>query len=45
MDTGAVGITMGRNIWGHPNVTGMTAAHAAIIHDDESVEKAYRYIQ
>ena len=45
MDTGAVGITMGRNIWGHPNVTGMTAALAGIIHDDESVETAYRHIQ
>ena len=45
MDTGAVGITMGRNIWGHPNVTGMTAALAGIIHNEESVETAYRHIQ
>jgi DhnA family fructose-bisphosphate aldolase class Ia len=44
IDTGAVGITMGRNVWGHPNITGMTAALAAIIQDDESVETAYRYI-
>ncbi|MGA1599524.1 MAG: class I fructose-bisphosphate aldolase [bacterium] len=45
MDAGAVGITMGRNVWGHPNITGMTAALAAIVHDDASVETAYRQIQ
>jgi DhnA family fructose-bisphosphate aldolase class Ia len=44
MDSGAVGIAMGRNIWGHANVAGMTAALAAIIHDDASVETAYRHI-
>lgn len=45
MDTGAAGITMGRNVWGHANVEGMTAALAAIIHDDASVETAYRLVQ
>jgi DhnA family fructose-bisphosphate aldolase class Ia len=44
MDIGAAGITMGRNIWGHPSIGGMTAALAAIIHDDASVESAYRLI-
>ncbi|MEM7118922.1 MAG: hypothetical protein AAF614_41275 [Chloroflexota bacterium] len=44
MDCGAVGITMGRNIWGHDNVAGMTAALAAIIHDDASVETASKLI-
>ena len=44
MDSGAVGITMGRNIWGHDNVAGMTAALAAIIHDDASVEVASKFI-
>ena len=44
MDSGAVGITMGRNIWGHDNVSGMTAALAAIIHDDASVETASKLI-
>lgn len=45
MDIGAAGITMGRNIWGHTNSAGMTAALAAIIHDDACVEHAYRLIQ
>jgi DhnA family fructose-bisphosphate aldolase class Ia len=45
MDSGAAGITMGRNIWGHTNIAGMTAALAAIIHDDASVESASRLIQ
>jgi DhnA family fructose-bisphosphate aldolase class Ia len=44
MDAGAVGIAMGRNIWGHDNVVGMTAALAAIIHDDASVETACKLI-
>jgi len=44
MDSGAVGITMGRNIWGHDNVAGMTAALASIIHDDASVESAAKLI-
>ena len=45
IDAGAVGITMGRNIWGHPNVVGMSAALTKIIHDDASAETAYRLIQ
>ena len=45
IDAGAVGITMGRNIWGHPNVVGMSAALTNIIHDDASAETAYRLIQ
>lgn len=44
MDAGAVGITMGRNIWGHGNVAGMTRALAAIIHDDASVDDAYSHL-
>lgn len=44
MDAGAVGITMGRNIWGHDNVAGMTAALAAIIHDDASVDAAQKLV-
>ena len=45
MDAGAVGITMGRNIWGHDNVTAMTRALAAIIHDDASVDAAHRHLE
>ena len=44
MDVGAVGITMGRNIWGHKNIGGMTAALEAIIHNDSSVETAYKLL-
>ena len=45
MDVGAAGITMGRNIWGHSNIEGITSALAEIIHNDASVESAYRLIQ
>ena len=45
MDVGAVGITMGRNVWGHANTEGMTAALAAIIHEDASVDTAYRLVK
>ncbi|MEC7220270.1 MAG: fructose-bisphosphate aldolase, partial [SAR324 cluster bacterium] len=45
MDVGAVGITMGRNVWGHTNIEGMTAALAAIIHEDASVDTAYRLVK
>jgi len=41
MDAGAIGITMGRNIWGHDNVPGMIAALTAIVHNDASVDDAY----
>ena len=44
MDVGAVGITMGRNIWGNKNIGGMTAALEAIIHNDSSVETAYKLL-
>ncbi len=45
LDVGAAGIMMGRNIWGHDNVAGMTAALAAIIHDDASVDAAHKLIK
>jgi DhnA family fructose-bisphosphate aldolase class Ia len=44
LDAGAVGITMGRNIWGHENISGMTAALSTIIHDDASVETAKKLL-
>jgi DhnA family fructose-bisphosphate aldolase class Ia len=40
LDAGAAGITMGRNIFESEDPEAMTAALAAIIHDDASVEKA-----
>ena len=45
MDVGAAGITIGRNIWGHSNVAGITSALAEIIHNDASVENAYKLIK
>ena len=44
MDVGAIGITMGRNIWGHKNIRGMTKALEAIIHNDASVETSHNFI-
>ena len=41
MDVGAVGITMGRNIWRHSNIEGITYALAKIIHNEARVEGAY----
>ena len=40
LDAGAAGVTMGRNIWESEDPTAMTAAIAALIHDDASVDKA-----
>jgi DhnA family fructose-bisphosphate aldolase class Ia len=45
MDAGATGITMGGNIWRHANIGGITTALSEIIHNDTSVESAYRLIQ
>ena len=40
LDAGAAGVTMGRNIWESDDPTAMTAALAALIHEDASVEMA-----
>lgn len=45
IDAGAAGIMMGRNIWDHENVAGMTAALAAIVHDDAAADTAMRLIR
>tara|TARA_B100000945_G_scaffold316084_1_gene316336 strand:- start:70 stop:855 length:786 start_codon:yes stop_codon:yes gene_type:complete len=45
IDVGALGITMGRNIWGHNNIEGMTSALSSIIHDDSSVETAQKFLK
>ncbi len=42
LDAGAAGIAMGRNIWGHENPVGYTAAIAKLIHEDCSVEAALK---
>lgn len=42
LDAGAVGITIGRNIWEHEHPGRMVAALAAIVHADATVEAAMR---
>ncbi len=45
MDAGAIGITIGRNIWEHERPGHMVAALAAIIHEDASVDVAMRQLE
>lgn len=40
LKAGAVGVAMGRNIWGHKDPERMTAALAALIHEDKTVDEA-----
>lgn len=42
MEVGGAGVAMGRNIWGHENPVGYTAAIAKLIHEDCSVETAMK---
>jgi DhnA family fructose-bisphosphate aldolase class Ia len=45
LDAGAVGITIGRNIWGHERPGHMVGAMAALIHEDASVDVAMRQLE
>jgi DhnA family fructose-bisphosphate aldolase class Ia len=45
MDAGGRGVAMGRNIWGHRNPQKMTAAVAAIVHEDAAVEQALAMLE
>ena len=40
IEYGAAGIAMGRNLWGHPAPDRITAALAAVIHENASVNEA-----
>ena len=40
MQAGASGVAVGRNIWGHASPARMTAAIAAIVHGNASVDEA-----
>jgi DhnA family fructose-bisphosphate aldolase class Ia len=42
IDGGGAGITMGRNVWKVPNVTGMVRAIAKIIHENATVDDAIK---
>lgn len=45
MDAGAIGTTIGRNIWEHESPSRVVAALAAIVHEDASVEVAARQLE
>ena len=45
MDAGAIGTTIGRNIWEHESPAKMVAALAAIVHEDATVDQAMRHLQ
>lgn len=40
IDNGAAGVAMGRNLWGHSSPDRITAALAAIIHENATVDEA-----
>jgi DhnA family fructose-bisphosphate aldolase class Ia len=40
MDSGALGVAFGRNVWGHENPAGIIKAIKAIIHENKSVKEA-----
>ena len=44
MQAGASGVAVGRNIWRYPEPDKMTAAIAAIIHEDATVDTALEYL-
>jgi fructose-bisphosphate aldolase/2-amino-3,7-dideoxy-D-threo-hept-6-ulosonate synthase len=44
IDSGAAGVTIGRNVWQHKNPAGMAAAIKGIIHRDLTVEEALKLI-
>jgi DhnA family fructose-bisphosphate aldolase class Ia len=45
MDAGAIGTTIGRNIWEHESPARVVAALAAIVHEDTSVDAAMRQLE
>ncbi|MBU0495336.1 MAG: aldolase [Chloroflexi bacterium] len=44
IQAGASGVAVGRNIWRHPEPAKITAAIAAIIHQDATVDAALKYL-
>jgi len=45
MSAGAIGVSIGRNIFQHSNPTAMTRALARIVHEDATVEQAMRELK
>jgi DhnA family fructose-bisphosphate aldolase class Ia len=44
MEAGATGVTIGRNVWGHPDPAGMTRAIRKIVMQNASVEEALKEV-
>ena len=40
LEAGAIGVAFGRNVFQHPNPTGMIKALRQVIHEDASIEGA-----
>lgn len=45
IEAGAIGVSIGRNVFQHDNPTAMTRALARIVHDGSTVEKAMRELK
>jgi DhnA family fructose-bisphosphate aldolase class Ia len=45
LQAGGVGIAMGRNIWGYPNLPAMLEAVTGLVHKNWSVEEALHLVQ
>jgi len=45
MDTGAIGVTIGRNVWAHPDPVGMTRAIRKIVMQNASVREALKEVR
>jgi class I fructose-bisphosphate aldolase len=42
MEAGCKGLIIGRNVWGHKNITGMAAALCQIVHENKTVDEALK---
>jgi fructose-bisphosphate aldolase/2-amino-3,7-dideoxy-D-threo-hept-6-ulosonate synthase len=45
MEAGATGVTIGRNVWGHPDPVGMTRAIRKIVMQNASVKEALKEVR
>jgi DhnA family fructose-bisphosphate aldolase class Ia len=44
MDAGAKGMVMGRNVWGHKDVSAIMCAIHAIVHQDATLKEALKLL-
>jgi len=45
MEAGAIGVTIGRNVWGHPDPVGMTKAIRRIVMQNANVKEALKEVR